>query len=264
MGALGQILLIVLLAAADGAPSKQQTGEAKAAFIEGKRQYNIGHWRTALEAFQKAYTLSGDPALLFNIAQAHRQAGDLGEALTAYRSFLRERPDAPNRELVEARIADLEAQLKVAKVKEPTVAPELAKPDKPDKATPPPTTVLPPVVPPPPPTVVVVTQPGSTATTPPPSASSGRWLAWTGVGATALAATGAIIAGLSVNSRYDSLVSTCGGLPDGCSSSQVDGVRSRVLLTNILWGVTGVLAVGTGLTFYFTGHESGIAATRSF
>jgi hypothetical protein len=44
---------------------------------------------------------------LFNIAQAYRLAGDHSNALQFYRSFLRRVPDAPNRTVIEARIAEL-------------------------------------------------------------------------------------------------------------------------------------------------------------
>jgi hypothetical protein len=45
--------------------------------------------------FQKSYKLSGDAALLFDVAQAQRQAGHVKEAIIAYRAFLREKPETP-------------------------------------------------------------------------------------------------------------------------------------------------------------------------
>ena len=82
---------------------------AKAAFKDGLRAFNLGLWEDAIAGFQKSYRLSGDSALLFNVAQAQRQAGHRKEALVAYKAYLRENPDTPHRKLVEAKIRDLEA-----------------------------------------------------------------------------------------------------------------------------------------------------------
>jgi hypothetical protein len=47
---------------------------AKQAYEEALRAFNLGHWQDAVAGFEKSYTLSGDAALLFNVAQAQRQA----------------------------------------------------------------------------------------------------------------------------------------------------------------------------------------------
>src|SRR5581483_10787209 len=52
-----------------------------------------------------------DPALLFNIGQAYRFAGDLPKAIGAFKSYLRRMPKAPNRPEVEARIAEMQKLL---------------------------------------------------------------------------------------------------------------------------------------------------------
>ena len=81
---------------------------AKQAYEEALRAFNLGQWEEAIAGFQKSYKLSGDAALLFNVAQAQRQAGHVKEAIIAYKAFLRERPATPNREMIEAKIKDLE------------------------------------------------------------------------------------------------------------------------------------------------------------
>jgi len=83
---------------------------AKAAFQDGLRAFNLGLWDDAIAGFQRSYRLSGDAALLFNVAQAQRQAGHRKEALIAYKAYLRENPETPHRELVEAKIQDLETR----------------------------------------------------------------------------------------------------------------------------------------------------------
>ena len=82
---------------------------AKEAYEEALRAFNLGHWQDAVAGFEKSYTLSGDATLLFNVAQAQRQAGNVKEAIIAYKAFLREKPDTPHREMIEAKLKELEA-----------------------------------------------------------------------------------------------------------------------------------------------------------
>ena len=82
---------------------------AKQAYEEALRAFNLGQWGEAVAGFQRSYKLSGDAALLFNVAQAQRQAGNVKEAIIAYKAFLREKPDTPHREMIEAKLKELEA-----------------------------------------------------------------------------------------------------------------------------------------------------------
>jgi tetratricopeptide (TPR) repeat protein len=94
---------------AQKAPPTADLIAAKQAYEEALRAFNLGQWGEAIAGFQKSYKLSGDAALLFNVAQAQRQAGHVKEAIIAYKAFLRERPETPNRERIEAKIKDLES-----------------------------------------------------------------------------------------------------------------------------------------------------------
>lgn len=82
---------------------------AKQAYEEALRAFNLGQWDEAVAGFQKSYKLSGDAALLFNVAQAQRQAGHVKEAIVAYKAFLREKPRTPRREMIEAKLKELES-----------------------------------------------------------------------------------------------------------------------------------------------------------
>ncbi len=65
-------------------PTNATEGElerAKELFENGKGLYAEGSYSAAIAAFRQAYTLSGDPVLLYNIALAHDRAGDFDEAL---------------------------------------------------------------------------------------------------------------------------------------------------------------------------------------
>jgi len=102
-----------MLVVASFAPSAQAQGSddlagAKAKYSEAARQFDLMEYEAALDGFREAYRLAGDPVFLFNIAQCHRKLGHTAEALNFYKSYLRRKPDAVNRDEVERRIQDLE------------------------------------------------------------------------------------------------------------------------------------------------------------
>jgi hypothetical protein len=100
----------------------------------------------------------------------------------------------------------------------------------------------------------------------PGGASEGWWRGkkwtWVAAGSTVLLAAGAITAGLLMDSKLDSLRSSCGaGNParPGCSQSDIDSVNSRQTAANVLWGLTAAAAVTTGALFYFEGRPVTVA-----
>ena len=140
---------------------------AREHYQKGTTLYELGKFHDAAVEYEEAYKAKSDPALLFNIGQAYRLAGDAKSAVTAYRSFLRKMPDAPNRHEVEAHIGKLQKQLDEQAAPPPTVTP---KPPWPE--TPPPAIVQ---------------------TAPPPKRTPvyKKWWLWTAVG-------GVVAAGLAV------------------------------------------------------------------
>jgi tetratricopeptide (TPR) repeat protein len=108
-------IILVLLAAA---PARADDPKARAAFValyeSATTHYDLGEFAESLKDLTAAFRLRRDPALLFNIAQCHRQLGNYGDAARTYRSFLREQPDAPNRPEVEKRIADMDREAAAA------------------------------------------------------------------------------------------------------------------------------------------------------
>jgi hypothetical protein len=89
--------------------------EAKHHFEEGTKAYNLGEFMRAVEEYKAAYNAKPDPVFLYNIAQAYRLSGNLSQAEFFYRSFLRNMPQAPNRRIVEDRIAALDAEIEKQK-----------------------------------------------------------------------------------------------------------------------------------------------------
>jgi outer membrane protein assembly factor BamD (BamD/ComL family) len=84
-------------------------------YERGRIHYRQGNYRAAIQEFESAYRASHAPALLFDLAQAHRRDGDRGRALPLYRAYLRDLPHAKNRAEVQRRIADLEAGVRSLK-----------------------------------------------------------------------------------------------------------------------------------------------------
>src|SRR5262245_49262547 len=94
------------LAIAGLRPAVAQTpaADAEALYATGVRQYNVGEYDAAIDAFKRAYLISSEPSLLYNIAQAYRKKGPSGckRALEFYRGYLRARPATPDRASIEA------------------------------------------------------------------------------------------------------------------------------------------------------------------
>ncbi len=81
----------------------------------------------------------------------------------------------------------------------------------------------------------------------------GRKWTWVAGGSTVLLTVGAITAGLSMQSKFNSLNSSCGRASPAqpqCSQSDVDSVSSRQTVANVFWGLAAAGVVTTGVLFY--------------
>lgn len=113
---LRPLLLVSMLlslggvALADPAPTltAAQKNEAKVAYETGTKKYALGKYEEAAADFEKAYSISSQPAILFNMAQAYRLSGKPDRALTLYKSYRSFDPDSPYRDEVNKRIAELQ------------------------------------------------------------------------------------------------------------------------------------------------------------
>jgi tetratricopeptide (TPR) repeat protein len=300
---LALLIFVFGLEARAGTPSTSApSGETPAEITEkAGRAFDIGHYQEAIEGFSRAYELSGKSSLLFDIAEAHRALGQSATAIRMYKNYLRRDPNAQRRELTERRIRELESghgpkpgELPAATIAAPA---PIAPPPPPAavvvKPAPPPAAV---VVKPAPPPAVVFVKPAPPPALPPPapepspsvsppsftpapttvdleakaapagsSASPVRaWIPWTLAGVTVALAAGAVAYGVSASNRYDSLNTSCGQTPTGCSSDQVQEVKSRALKANVLWALAGVAAVGTGVVVYVDTRDAGISALWTF
>jgi tetratricopeptide (TPR) repeat protein len=81
---------------------------AKRHFERGERLFALGKFDQALDEYQKAYDARPLPDFLFNIGQCYRNLEQYDEAMFSFKKYLKDTPDAPNRESVEKLVAELE------------------------------------------------------------------------------------------------------------------------------------------------------------
>ncbi|MHB8878490.1 MAG: tetratricopeptide repeat protein [Myxococcaceae bacterium] len=84
-----------------------QTLVARKHFRAAEASFREGRLREAVAEFEAAYRARPHPSLFFNIAKCHEQLGEVGAALRNYREYLRQLPEAKDRELVTRSIEDL-------------------------------------------------------------------------------------------------------------------------------------------------------------
>jgi len=72
------------------APTTGSEERARELFASGEKHYNLGQFVDAAQDFEAAYNEVPNYVLLYNVAQAYRQAGDHQQALANYQRFLTE------------------------------------------------------------------------------------------------------------------------------------------------------------------------------
>lgn len=105
------ITIVVVLVILAPSSLRADKTKARALFDRATKQYNLGEYATAAEAFKAAYDEFADPTLLYNLAQCERQLAHKQRAITLYHSYLREVPGAPNAGEVRRLISGLEEEL---------------------------------------------------------------------------------------------------------------------------------------------------------
>jgi tetratricopeptide (TPR) repeat protein len=113
----------LLLAGTARAASDSDLEQARQHAAKAKVHYDLGEYEKAAEEYIIVYRLRPLPALLFNIAQSYRQAGQYDKAKQFYQSYLRENPDSETTAQVKKalkEIDELQAKEKTAKNGPPT------------------------------------------------------------------------------------------------------------------------------------------------
>ncbi|HVZ72250.1 MAG TPA: tetratricopeptide repeat protein [Polyangia bacterium] len=125
-------------AAGDLTPEQKQ--EMRQLYDRATRAYDVGKYAEAIEFYQKAYEIGGDPPMLYNIAQSYRLNDQPADAVRFYRRYLQRAPNARNKDDVERKITELEKVVedrrKTQSTPPPVVAPVIPVAPAPATTTP--------------------------------------------------------------------------------------------------------------------------------
>lgn len=212
---------------------------ARPMFEMGRRAYEDGRYEEALDAFQRVFVLTGHPAMLVNIANAHVRLGEDKRAAASLEQYLALVPDAADRLAIEARISALYAQA--------DTAPLVAAPPAPN---PPPQSASEP----PPPAASFQTYPTTITTTQSHGLLLGRTYTWLALGTSLVLAGLGTAVWVDANQRFERLALTCGS-NGGCSDRQVQPVTNGVVATNVLLVGSAVTLVAAGFLFALEGQQ---------
>ena len=212
---------------------------ARPTFEAGRRAYEAGRYAEALDAFQRVFVQTGHPAMLINIANAHVRLGEHKRAGAALEQYLTLVPDAPDRLLLEDRIAALYSQPDTTALAE---APPAAEP------APAPTRAEFPVLPDPAPAA------------PPRGLFLGRTYSWIALGTSLVFAGAASLFWIDANQRFERAALTCGSTAAGCSDEQIAEVEHGITATNVCVAGFAATFVTAGILFAIEGGATSESA----
>ena len=108
--------LVVLMSVASapafaraGGDDAEVTRMAKEHYKAGLEAYQSGNYGSAIKELKKAYLLKRLPAFLLNIGATYRKMGDNDHAISYYKKYLTEAPEARDRADVEKIVAELQS-----------------------------------------------------------------------------------------------------------------------------------------------------------
>jgi tetratricopeptide (TPR) repeat protein len=245
--AVGLALVVVGASGrAEAQMTQAQKDEVKLHYQRATRAYDLQKYTEAIEEYQKAYEISGDPPMLYNIAQAYRLADQPGEAVRYYRRFLQRMPNARNREDVERKIADQE------KIAEGRRKASEAAPPPPTLPTKPPPVVE--VKPPPPPVVPAQPPPAQPAPAPEPSHARAI-IGWCLVGAGVIAGGLAGYEGYVATQKADQLSKDSMMMMTKTFDPSLEDAGKNANIAAIALGIGGAALGLTGIIVLLTGSS---------
>ena len=106
--ALLTVVVLAGLAPAWSSFAADETSSAREHAQKGNAFMDLGKYPEAAAEYEAAYADKPDPALLLNLAQAYRLAGNGEKAVFFYRKYLQHVPKSPYRADIEEKIAALE------------------------------------------------------------------------------------------------------------------------------------------------------------
>lgn len=135
--AFGLVILALAMFHARPALADART-EARAHFKKGMESISAGKYEDGIAELEKAYEILPHPNVLYNIARAHAEAGNLDKAAENFRRYLETNP--PDKEETLTVLRGLEARIRkrdAERQPEPVPTPTPEKPAQPEQAPPP-------------------------------------------------------------------------------------------------------------------------------
>ncbi len=102
------IASVFLIACGVANADDKATRIAQKHFEKAQKLYNVGKFQQALDEYEAAYDAKPLGDFLFNIAQCYRNLEDYDRAIFSFKKYLKEKPDADDRDQVEKFISELE------------------------------------------------------------------------------------------------------------------------------------------------------------
>lgn len=251
------MVVATVLFALVGQSSADDVSEARDHYKKGTKAFELGAFDEAVTEYGAAYRLRDDPALLYNLGQAHRLANHPVEALRFYRLFLMKVPNTPNRNEVEAKIDELQRLVEQQKKTQNMPPDSVKSPGSTPTPTPPPSTEAAPA-----PTVAAQTPSRSDSAAALNKAGRTKKIAGGVVaGAGLVLVVGGIVCGVLAQQAGDKLTRLDQTMGTFDYNQEQSGFTDQVL-ESVLVGV-GAAAVVTGAVLYVLGHREQRRA-RSF
>ena len=229
MAALATAILAWSVAAAAQVPTQADEDAAKAHFLAGSAYYEQANYSDAVKEFLEAHRLSKRPDLLYNISVCYERLGRWDDAIASLQQYLSERPDAPDRAVIETRISNYEQRRDQEQAARAAALP-------------------PPVAAPPP------------LGAPSPRRHVASWIVG-GIGAGLLVA--ALGTGITAHLTYNDLVTKCGGTVcpgDKTLRDEASFGRALTISTDVLLAVGGA-TLATGVILFIIEARKKPAAT---
>ncbi len=129
---LSACLVLLAVAAPAAAQSDEDLREAQRQFEAGRVLFDDGDWEGAAGRFERAWALSRQPDLLYNLYVAYERAGELPLAAERLRAYIDAAPDSPERSTLERRLSHLEQRIRESDERDEVVAPEEPSPSEED------------------------------------------------------------------------------------------------------------------------------------
>jgi len=240
--------------------SKADVDRAHTVFLSGKGFLDESNYDKAISYFKDAYSIDCSVhAILPIIATAYERKGDKASAVQALQEYLKRVPAAPDREVVERRIKNLQDQMGTPVVASAPSASASA------SATAPSATASA-IAPPPSSTGSATAAPTSSA--PPADEGGGHTvLPWVVVGVGGAALVAGVVLYAVGGPQISDAEKTCGSVhvcPPGAAGANAisEGNNGRTLETvGVVVGAVGVAGVAGGLLWHFLEPTSGAPST---